>query len=248
MNKKQSTFANVSERDKKLLLILLSLIFLAGSYFFVFTPNDAKAHEIKEENTKLQERVDELEEMKEHEAEKKEQIQVNTQKKEQILEKFPDKMTQEKAIDELVKLEEEGEMSVSSVGFSMNEEFYNSQEVDATDSTTEQAAATQGTTGTAVGATPLVAYKSTLTVNYDATTLEGFRKVVDRINELPNKMAIESVTASFDSASGNLMGTMNICLYSLDNSKTEYEEPEISNVPIGMRSIFGTIESKKSER
>lgn len=251
MNRKQSAFANVSERDKNLLLVLLALIFLSVSYFFVFLSNDAKTKEISTKNEQLNKELTRLENMKKNEAEKKKEIEELTDKTKKILVKFPDKMTQEKTIAELVDLEKEGEMTVSSVGFNINEAFYNSAETDATDtaaSTAEQASTTDGTTSTYVEATPLVAYKSTLEVNYEDTTLEGFKKIIDKVNASKNKMAIESVTASFDAESGNLMGTMNLCLYAVDNSETKYEEPVITDVPVGMKSIFGTLETKKSKK
>ena len=257
MNKKQSAFANVSERDKNLLLILLALIFLSVSYFFVFLSNDAKTKEISTKNEQLSQELTRLENMKKNEAEKKKEIEELTDKTKKILVKFPNKMTQEKTIAELVDLEKEGKMTVSSVGFSINEMFYNSAETDATDTataeqtqtaTTEQTSTTDGTENSYVEATPLVAYKSTLTLSYEDTTLEGFKKIVDKVNASENKMAIESVTTSFDAESGNLMGTMNLCLYAVDNSETKYEDPVITDVPVGMKSIFGTLETKKSKK
>lgn len=252
MKKRQSTFANVSERDKKLLLLLFSLIFLAISYFFVFVPNNTKVSEIEEKNKQLDVRLQKLKVMKESEAEKIQEIEEFTNKRKAILVKFPDKVTQEKAITELVDIEKEGEMDAATVGFNLNEEFYNSKESDTTDTVqaeanTSETQSDDGIANTYTEATPLAAYKTTMTINYNNTSLEGFQKIVEKVNKSKNKMAIESVTASFDAESGNLMGTMNLCLFSVDNSETKYEEPVISNMLIGMKSIFGTLEIKKAK-
>lgn len=283
-NKKQTAFNQMTDRDLKLLFVLISIILLAVSYFFGCTKFVEKTDTIKAENRTLQAEVDELTEMKKHEAEKKQEIAQFNEVIKTIYDRFPGAMTEEKSIDILTDLEEEAEMSTSSVTFTINDQFYSEAELEAQENGT--ASGTSGTTtSTTASATPapsaaaatpaptaaagttdltangqtattgngdVVGYKTTLVVEF-TTNYEGLKKAIDFVKEYEDKMSIDTITIEFDSETGNLKGSMNLCMYALDGIGAEYVEPKISDIKLGLKDIFRSLEiqtknSKKNNR
>lgn len=264
-NKKQTSFNQITDRDLKLLFVLISIILLAVSYFFGCMKFINKANTIKAENKTLQAEVDELTEMKTHEAEKKQEIAMYNEVIKTIYDKFPGAMTEEKSIDILTDLEEAADMSTNSVTFTINEQFYSEAELEAeengtadgTASTTDTETA-DGTASTAAPATTditangqagttadssVVGYKTTLVVEF-VTSYEGLEKAIDFVKEYEDKMSIDTITVEFDSETGELKGTMNLSMYALDGIGAEYVEPKITDVKLGLKDIFRSLEIK----
>lgn len=272
-NKKQTSFNQITDRDLKLLFVLISIILLAVSYFFGCMKFIDKTNTIKAENQTLQAEVDELTEMKTHEAEKKQEIAQYNEVIKTIYDRFPGAMTEEKSIDILTDLEEEAEMSTNSVTFTINEQFYSEAELEAQENEAANAAAaesgdetadeegtviTPAPTATAAPATTditangqagtiadgsVVGYKTTLVVEF-VTTYEGLEKAIDFVKEYEDKMSIDTITIEFDSETGELKGTMNLSMYALDGIGAEYVEPKITDVKLGLKDIFRSLEIK----
>lgn len=285
-NKKQTSFNQITDRDLKLLFVLISIILLAVSYFFGCMKFVEKTDTIKAENRTLKAEVDELNEMKSHEAEKKQEIAQYNEVIKTIYDRFPGAMTEEKSIDILTDLEEEADMSTNSVTFTINEQFYSEAELEAqengtsnetsneTSSNTTSASATPAPTtavtatpGTSVTAAPgttditdgqnvdgvaanagVVGYKTTLVVEF-TTNYDGLKKAIDFVKDYEDKMSIDTITIEFDAETGNLKGTMNLCMYALDGIGAEYVEPKISDVKLGLKDIFGSfnVKTKKNK-
>jgi len=87
---------------------------------------------------------------------------------------------------------------------------------------------------------PLKGYKSPLVISYE-TSYGNFKRLMDYIKDYPERMNVESVTASFNSGTGYLSGTMTINLYRLEGTGREYDAPAEPNVPLGVDNIFGTV-------
>ena len=273
-NKKQTSFNQITDRDLKLLFVLISIILLAVSYFFGCMKFINKANTIKAENKTLQAEVDELTEMKTHEAEKKQEIAMYNEVIKTIYDKFPGAMTEEKSIDILTDLEEAADMSTNSVTFTINEQFYSEAELEAEENGTADGTASTTDTETADGtaSTPaptaatttaapattditangqagttgdssVVGYKTTLVVEF-VTSYEGLEKAIDFVKEYEDKMSIDTITVEFDSETGELKGTMNLSMYALDGIGAEYVEPKITDVKLGLKDIFRSLEIK----
>lgn len=269
MNKKQSTFSSVTERDKKLIFILLTILVLAITYFFIVTPNFEKKTSVTEKNKSLRAEVTRLEEMEKQKTEKTEGIVVFNEKRDTILNKFPGGMTHEKSITILDELESETELVASTVNFVMNDKFYDSSEARAEATISPEATLAPGTTAAPAAtvapastvaptstSAPNVAitkyndifgYKSTLTLTFSATD-EALTKAIDFINQYKDKMSIETITVGFDPTTGNLSGTMNLCMYALAGTDKQYEAPLINNVKTGVANIFGSMEVKGKKK
>lgn len=254
MNKnKKGIMSNVSERDKKLLFIFGSILILAGSYFLVFSPNQQKSSEIEQENTDLSAYITQLDGLIVNEETKKQEIQSFNQKRETMLAKFPCGMSYQKAIATIADLEEVTEFFSSQDTFSVNNVFFDqaSEKVNGTlvipdEIDMTSAYALQGTSEQVYP--DLMGYKTTVTVSFSCTDKQ-LSDALDYINEHEEKMSVESITAGYDESSGNLTGSMNICMYALNGIADKvYEEPELPDISLGVVNIFGSKEVKSSKK
>ncbi len=90
--------------------------------------------------------------------------------------------------------------------------------------------------------TTMVGTQSTITMNF-TTNYEGFQRLVDYINNYPDKTVIDSVSVSADSTTGLLSGSLVIKRYALNGTGKLYEAPVIEDISIGTDNIFGTDSS-----
>lgn len=249
MNKKKpSALSNVTERDITLLCVLGAVLVLAFSYFFVFQPNNKKAEEVKNKNVELSAYVNELDVKIAGEAEKRAEIVVFRDGRTELLGRFPNGMTHERAIEILADLEKETELFSSQASLAVNNVFFNQTEsknnrviqVESVASTSPVARQ-----GVAEETYPdIMGYKTTLSLAFTCTD-EQLTEALDFINQYETKMSVENITVGYDETSGNLAGTMNLCIYSVDAGTVEYEEPVIEDVGTGVVNIFGSKEVKK---
>ncbi len=114
----------ISEKDKKLLFLLFSLIVIAGSYFFIYTKNISKAEEINIANESLRTRADELSQMQAQADTKKAEIEEFEKQITEIETQFPMSVSTADAIVMIDELEKYVGMKISSSQFDMYQIFY----------------------------------------------------------------------------------------------------------------------------
>lgn len=257
MNKKKpSALSNVTERDKKLLFSLGTILVLALSYFFVFSPNQTKADEVKTLNKEKQAYVAELDAKIANEATKSAEIITFNNDRETILARFPGGMTHEKAIKILADLEKDTNIFSSQVTLAVNNIFFNQAEARTNGSVSVEKENIASTSSVAVVGVAeqtypdIVGYKTVLTLSFTCT-MEELTNALDFINGYEDKMSVDAITVGFDETTGGLIGTMNLCMYAVEGVDNAYEEPETEGVDLGVVNIFGakntTSKSKKKK-
>lgn len=249
MNKKKaSALSNVSERDKKLLFTLGTILVLALSYFFVFSPNQEKADEVKTLNKEKKAYVTELDGKIVNEPTKRAEITTFKNDRETILARFPGGMTHEKAIKILADLEKDTDIFSYQVALAVNAIFFNQAEARANNTVPVEKENIASTSSVAVVGKveetypDIVGYKTVLTLAFNCQS-EELTKALDFINSYEDKMSVDNITVGFDESTGGLVGTMNLCMFAVDGVENEYEEPTTEGVDLGVVNIFG---SKKS--
>lgn len=78
-------------------------------------------------------------------------------------------------------------------------------------------------------------------------TYSSLKDAVKYLDSQSGRMTLDNINASFDSATGNLTGTMTVNLFSMTGGNTSYSEPDAGSVAYGTDNIFGTIEKKKKK-
>lgn len=87
-----------------------------------------------------------------------------------------------------------------------------------------------------------VLYRTQDTLQF-VSTYESLKNAVKYLGQQSGRMTLNNVNASFDSATGNLTGSMTVNLYSMTGTPNIYSEPDAGKVAYGTDNIFGTIEA-----
>lgn len=254
MNKKKPTVvSNVSEGDKKFLYTLGAILILALAFFFAFSPFNKKAEKQRAENDEMKAYVAELDSKIANEAQKKAEIITFDTDRNEIISKFPGGMTHEKAIKILADLEKETEIFSSQVALSVNNIFFNQEELRSSGTYVVENENIKSESPYAVQGIPEKTYpdimglKTTLTLSF-ACSDEELEKALDFINGYEDKMSVETITVGFDETTGELVGTMNLCMYALEGLDNAYEEPTIEGVDLGVVNVFSAKDMKPKKK
>ena len=110
------------------------------------------------------------------------------------------------------------------------------------DAATSNTTTTDGTTDPNAVAAPAIGILQNrqITINY-GVSYEGLKRSVQNIVEQTNRMAIESITVSYDDTTGLLIGSTTLNMYCIPGQDKPYVQPNFSAVLLGTDNIFGTI-------
>ena len=249
----------ISKKDVKLLLIVLSLAFLWLTYSFIYSDNMKKVDVVNGDIDKLENRYSDLQKKvndKEKIIKENNSLQQNF---DLMVKSYGNGASEEKNIIFLKALEDNTAMEINSASFSDPIILFNgsnmvvdkSQSSDLKSATNELSKATGDKPATEninqidakklEGLKDLSGYCETISITF-RSTYDGFKKCLDYINNYPEKCNVGDVTASYDTETGNISGTMIINMYHLKGKGVTYQAPEIGEVGISTNNIFGTIE------
>ncbi len=214
----------------RLLVLAFAVLVIFASYRFGFVPADEKTDVLKEENKELEAQIDVFKAEEVNKEKYQTGINNNAEECFTILEKYGGGNTPEKTVMTLVNLENTTGMQVSSIAFGTDTNLL----------ATEALALHEGKPG-------VYLYRQPVSITYTAS-YEALKRAVDFINTYPERMNIDSVTASYDMLSGQLSGSMVINLYAVYGAKSEYFPPVTdATIPIGTDNIFGTYETPEQQ-
>lgn len=243
MNKKKpEILSNVSDRDKALLFLLLSILFLAFAYFFVFKGYMEKTEQVRSENTDLEYYISELDQKLEKKDEILADIKTYDEDRAKVVDRFAPDYTIEKANVIIADMEEATGVFFDSVGFSMKNLYFSQEESESAGLIQRESVIS--TSSFAQAGVPekeypkLTGYCTEVNVNYSVTNAD-FDKMIAYVNEQSDKMSIKTISVTVDESNGDLTGSMVLCLYSADGTDKTYEAPNDLNVSTGVANIFG---------
>ena len=254
----------VSKKDIVLLIALAGILAAVCSYFFVYKPYSEKTVALETKNQELQTRVAELQNMKDNEALYIEEIQKMKTAMDDIYNLFPVDVRTEDMIMMGVSLANASPLNVNSMVMSEATDLYHVGQAQA--EAAAAAAATAAAEAAAAGDTAEVAatdtpvdtavtaptepekilYKKTVGIVY-LTTYEGFKNSITQITNSTDRRVIDSVTATYDVATGLMAGNTNVTMYCLTGTNKEYIAPSIPFIPQGTSNIFGTVDTMPTE-
>lgn len=249
----------MSSKDKKLLIMLVGILFMALSYFTMYRGNVTKAENLRAENVTLSARVSELEAVQDKCPQYESDMETMNAEIDRIIDQFPVYLREENNIMDVVHLEDEANVFVSSLTIAnpvIVDTSAASQGTDASadaadpDAAEDAAAAdTAGTTDAAVTA-EVGLYKLfdiVSTVVFDAD-YDGMKDMVSFIAGADDPMSVEQISMTFNSANGLLSGTMDFNTYYLFGQDKAYVPAEIPAIPHGVDNIFGQMIERKDSR
>ena len=268
---------SISTRDKKILLMFSGVAVFAAGYFFGYRPQMSKAEEIEKASVPLETRLNELLEMAKNKEFYVEETSKYNQEVSDYVAQFPADVKEEDGILLARDMENTLDMEVSNIGISTRDfiasldgsteeeigelidqtlsEKANEQtqeqidEIEGTDTKAEEALAdaTEAAVSDAENLTDLTVLFRRLDTLQFSGTYESLKDAVDYLASRSGRMTLDSVDASFDASTGNLMGTITVNMFSMTGTGSTYTEPDAGSVALGRKDLFGTIETAETD-
>lgn len=268
---------SISTRDKKILLMFSGIAVFAAGYFFGYRPQMSKAEEIETASAPLETRLNELLEMAKNKEFYVEETSKYNQEVSDYVAQFPADVKEEDGILLARDMENTLDMEVSNIGISTRDfiasldgsteeeigelvdqtlsEKANEQtqeqidEIEGTDTKAEEALAdaTEAAVSDAENLTDLTVLFRRLDTLQFSGTYESLKDAVDYLASRSGRMTLDSVDASFDASTGNLMGTITVNMFSMTGTGSTYTEPDAGSVALGRKDLFGTIKAAETD-
>ena len=228
---------SLSKRDIKLLLMLAGILLIVASYYFVYTPKKESREAIEAQNVQLQNQVSRLEELEANKLEYEKEIVKMNQEIEALTSEFPAATKEEDGIYFAHKMEENvtGDVTISAVTLGNPEVVLVTQ--------VQNAPVDESTVagGAAATTSEYTMYRTRNGFVYE-TGYNGMKNLIHTINHQMDKITIQTFSASYDTSTGLLMGTVDTNFFTMEGTVREYNSPQIPHVDEGTDNIFQTAE------
>lgn len=255
-------------KEIKLILYLGGVILALLVYEFFFTPRMEKINEMKSSNDTLTKQVNELQEKASKQSEYEKDIAQYQTDTQTILAKFPADVKAEDTILYSKEMQDTLNMKISAVNVSDGLLVYTfgqgsesktaSTTTASTDTTTEEDTETAASGGTSTTSGDLstgssstasssswagnvMLYKApaSLTFNIGYSDL---KRMIPFVYSGKERCSLDTITLSYDTTTGNLVGTMDLGIYYLTGTDKTYSEPAINGVQTGQSNLFGSVQ------
>lgn len=235
----------ISDNEKKLLLVLAALIVLVIAYQFGYVNFSKKTQAVEEELVTLNSKLADLQEKASNEATYKKEIKEMDGKRKKTLAQFPSKVTGEKTIRFAREMEDKTFSWVTEIAFDSTVDIYSKMkkvEQPVLDDAGNDTGQTQETE--VIDTDGLIAYNTPTALRLEANYAE-FKAVVDYILKYHDRITISALKARYTEETGRLNVEMNLNQYVVNGpAENSYVPPTEGGIPIGNKNIFSTVESK----
>ena len=215
----------VSERDKKLLIVVMAVLIMALAYFFGYSNLSAQVDELSTKKTSLQTTKRDLKEKNNN----KQKYINDTDKLSKactvLIDKYDSTTSQPNAIEFFNKTEDVTGVWVKSLSLSPATVLYKFGQI-----------ASSNVNGTSSYTSNLVGYKSSINISYEGDYSQ-WKNFVKYINTYASKSTIDSLTATYNDSTGVVSGTASISLYAIQGGDRKATEPKF-DVKTGTDNIF----------
>lgn len=215
----------VSERDKKLLIVVMAVLIMALAYFFGYSNLSAQVDELSTKKTSLETTKRDLKEKNNN----KQKYINDTDKLSKactvLIDKYDSTTSQPNAIEFFNKTEDVTGVWVKSLSLSPATVLYKFGQI-----------ASSNVNGTSSYTSNLVGYKSSINISYEGDYSQ-WKNFVKYINTYASKSTIDSLTATYNDSTGVVSGTASISLYAIQGGGRKATEPKF-DVKTGTDNIF----------
>ena len=237
----------ISARDKKLLVYLIAISIIAGSYFFVAKPLLDKQAILNEEISELQQKVTHYTDIYNNMDNYESQIAEAQTKYNETCNKLFGGLNQDNTIMMVKDLENATDVWIARLSFTEEDVVFGEGFADATaegTETTEGAETAEGAEAAAadggeVAPASMQGVRQDLNIDY-AASYDNFKRFIEYIENHDERLFISSINATYSVDSGLVGGSIVLSQYAILGTDKEYKAPEISNVQLGTDTIFKT--------
>ena len=232
---------SLSKRDIKLLLMLLGLVAVVASFYLVYTPAKERREAIEAQNVELQNQVSRLEELNANKPEYEQSIIDMNQEITALTAEFPAETKEEDGIyfAHLMETNVSGDVGISAVTLGNPEVVLVTEVVNGATEGTADASTVEG--GAAATVSEYTMYRTRNGFVY-TTGYFGMKNLVNTINTQMDKITIQTLSVSYDTATGLLSGTVDANFFTMEGTEREYVKPNLPHVSEGTDNLFKTAE------
>ena len=235
--------------QKRLILILAGFLIILGTFFFVFQKNQEKIKELELDTDEKTSRVEYLSNLQIRVNEMKKTTEKSQKETLTHTQKYPCKMTQQKAISNIYELSVASGVRLRAISPTAERTFYKDGKfLQLSGEETAEEGEAEGTELSEVEKNPeqkVSVMKMVGKVSCYEVELTGSRKQIlkafDWISGNKEPMSISAINLTFDNSTGKLTGTIAVNFFSLNGNGKPYEEPDISSIILGNKDVFGTF-------
>ncbi len=246
----------ISQRDAKLLILLLCVLLLGGAYLFGYKKYSDKTDELEKKTEALETEYKELDTSNQHRSEYEAKIKEDNEKILNIAARYPNSIVNADEIYYTRLMEQNSGAWINDFTFETPEIAYTPTNMTmATDGTTDANA--NGTeTATATPADPnatgdeaspqnasenyFVAYKVRTKISFE-TGYEELKKLIQFVYDAQYRKVIDRMALAVDEKTGLLTGTLEYNSFSIVGLKTTYQPLSIPSAIMGVDNIFGDL-------
>ena len=231
----------ISARDKKLLVYLIAISIIAGSYFFVAKPLLDKQAKLNEEISELQQKVTHYTDIYNNMDNYESQIAEAQTKYNETCNKLFGGLNQDNTIMMVKDLENATDVWIARLSFTEEDVVFGEGIADANAEGTETTEGAEAVADDGSEAAPasMQGVRQDLNIDY-AASYDNFKRFIEYIENHDERLFISSINATYSVDSGLVGGSMVLSQYAILGTDKEYKAPEISNVQLGTDTIFKT--------
>lgn len=229
----------ITNRDKKLLVYLLAISIIAGTYFFGARPFLDKQMALDEEISSLQMQVDHYSQVYNNQAEYESKASEAEWQYQDMMSKFFAGLDQDRTLVMIRDIETNTGTWISKVAFQETQVMVGASSDGSTnvEETTEATDASE--TATPVSITGV---KQDLSIDYSAGYAD-FKRFLEQVKNNQQRLYISSMNASYSLESGRVTGSLILSQYALDGAGIEKQVPDLSGIGTGVGNIFTSGDS-----
>ncbi len=217
----------ISDRDKKLLYVVLAALIVFCAWFFGYRKLTALNSKLTDEIKALKIEQNNLEIIKRKIPQYEEDTAFYKAEYDRMLAKYDTGYSQEYSLMFIKEIEDKVDVWMSQAGLAQTENVY----------TFGKISSSNPNGGGSVYVTDYKGYKTTLTLTYQAT-YEHFKDLIEYINSYKYKCTIDTMSMSFNSDTGIVSGGITVTQYAITGSDREFGNVTINDVIPGTDNIF----------
>lgn len=217
----------ISDRDKKIIVIILIAAVIALPYLFIISPTKDKQEAIEGEIATLDERLTYLEELNANKEFYLKETQNLNNERDDIIANYAEDIRQENVIMFLrgIELDEDLAIKMKTLSFAGN-------------TTTPLIAGATDEAGNVISE-EVNGISTQTSVAYECG-YENMKLLLDHIKTYSDRMVLSAVDMTYNSDTGNLEGMFVLDQYAITTADRELEAADIPDMGLGNDSIFGT--------
>lgn len=230
----------------RVIFILVAVLLIALTYFFVYQPNVEKVDDYKKRTAETNERITYLESLQPKVTDLEVFTSLYTDDIDGFIESFPVKLTQQKSIYVIYRLMVNSGIDIQSITPGDQVPFYYKGQMADAMATSEGEEEESMSEITVVPMEEMIGTEAIYTINFSGTTKQVY-KALDWIRDNKERLSVGDVSLAFDKGSGKLSGSVGIHFYSMLGNGVPYKDPDTSGFNFGVNNVFGAMEKDDEE-